>query len=255
MPVWRKPMSGVARVMFSPSSSIITRSTPCVDGCCGPILRVIRLRRSSSSVGFASSTPTCASSSCMVPLFVLVTVLVAVHRIIFAKRVAGPVGRHHDPAKVGMIGEADSKQIERLAFVPVRAAPDAGHGFDLGVLADAALQPQPLVTRNGMKQVDHFEARIGWIPVDRGDSTDAVELVSVSQKTANVQDGCRSDEQRQFAVIVVTLYHGVTELRGERRSGRVLGTQAVWNHSGCPPPGVDRSGSSLLQSSAPFFQM
>ena len=34
-------MTGSARVMTSPSSSSTTRSTPCVDGCCGPMLRII----------------------------------------------------------------------------------------------------------------------------------------------------------------------------------------------------------------------
>ena len=35
------PITGSARVMTSPSSSSTTRSTPCVDGCCGPMLRII----------------------------------------------------------------------------------------------------------------------------------------------------------------------------------------------------------------------
>src|SRR4051794_16806245 len=34
-------MTGSALTMTSPSSSRIRRSTPCVDGCCGPMLRVI----------------------------------------------------------------------------------------------------------------------------------------------------------------------------------------------------------------------
>src|SRR6516164_7840167 len=43
MPVWRYPISGTARATVSPSSSSKTRSTPCVEGCCGPILRTIVL--------------------------------------------------------------------------------------------------------------------------------------------------------------------------------------------------------------------
>src|ERR1051326_5884816 len=41
MPVWRKPMVGAAESTVSPSSSSTRRSTPCVLGCCGPMLTVI----------------------------------------------------------------------------------------------------------------------------------------------------------------------------------------------------------------------
>src|SRR6185312_6638603 len=41
MPVCRYPRSGIAFRTVSPSSSNKMRSTPCVDGCCGPMLRTI----------------------------------------------------------------------------------------------------------------------------------------------------------------------------------------------------------------------
>src|SRR5688500_19911095 len=41
MPVWRYPIVGVTDWMTSPSSSSTRRSTPCVLGCCGPMLTVI----------------------------------------------------------------------------------------------------------------------------------------------------------------------------------------------------------------------
>src|SRR6187399_2789702 len=47
MPVCRKPIVGSADTMFSPSSSSTRRSTPCVLGCCGPMLTVIVSLRSS----------------------------------------------------------------------------------------------------------------------------------------------------------------------------------------------------------------
>src|SRR6266480_1198684 len=40
-PRCRKPMSGVALVMISPSSSSTSRRTPCVAGCDGPMLSTI----------------------------------------------------------------------------------------------------------------------------------------------------------------------------------------------------------------------
>src|SRR5690349_25170218 len=47
IPVWRKPIVGSAEVSDSPSSSSTSRSTPCVLGCCGPMLTVIVSLRSS----------------------------------------------------------------------------------------------------------------------------------------------------------------------------------------------------------------
>src|SRR6185295_5772674 len=41
MPVWRYPIVGDADTTVSPSSSSTSRSTPCVLGCCGPMLTVI----------------------------------------------------------------------------------------------------------------------------------------------------------------------------------------------------------------------
>jgi hypothetical protein len=47
-------MSGIASFMTSPSARTTKRSTPCVDGCCGPIERVM------SSV----TTPPSAAERC-----------------------------------------------------------------------------------------------------------------------------------------------------------------------------------------------
>src|SRR5580704_12281802 len=41
MPVCKYPMTGSALTTISPSISRITRNTPCVEGCCGPILRTM----------------------------------------------------------------------------------------------------------------------------------------------------------------------------------------------------------------------
>src|SRR5688572_8024693 len=43
MPVWRYPITGLSATTVSPSSSMISRSTPWVEGCCGPMLIVIVL--------------------------------------------------------------------------------------------------------------------------------------------------------------------------------------------------------------------
>src|SRR5438477_10605055 len=50
MPVCRYPIVGDADRTISPSSSSTSRNTPCVLGCCGPMLTVIVSVRSSGIV-------------------------------------------------------------------------------------------------------------------------------------------------------------------------------------------------------------
>src|SRR6187402_2504241 len=47
MPVWRKPMVASALTIVSPESVTMRFNTPCVLGCCGPMLTVIVSLRSS----------------------------------------------------------------------------------------------------------------------------------------------------------------------------------------------------------------
>src|SRR5258708_5887343 len=47
MPVWRKPMVALALTIVSPESCTTRFNTPCVLGCCGPMLTVITSLRSS----------------------------------------------------------------------------------------------------------------------------------------------------------------------------------------------------------------
>ena len=57
MPVCRYPMTGVTSRTISPSSSTMTRSTPCVDGWLGPRLMMSGSRvpgRVSASISLAS---------------------------------------------------------------------------------------------------------------------------------------------------------------------------------------------------------
>src|SRR5215813_3067911 len=51
MPVWRNPMVVSALTIVSPESCTTMFSTPCVLGCCGPMLTVIVSVRS-SGMGF-----------------------------------------------------------------------------------------------------------------------------------------------------------------------------------------------------------
>src|SRR5262245_11493455 len=55
MPVCRKPIVGAADRAVSPSSSRTSRSTPCVLGCCGPMLTVMVSARISGIVSLKLS--------------------------------------------------------------------------------------------------------------------------------------------------------------------------------------------------------
>src|ERR1035441_9348541 len=93
MPVCRYPMSGWHLTMVSPSNSSSRRSTPCVEGCCGPMFRD-RLR------GFAPEASTAADSGMGVATvsltFVPASNPIARYAVILAQRVPFPIVRQHD---------------------------------------------------------------------------------------------------------------------------------------------------------------
>src|SRR5579859_861466 len=69
MPVCRKPISGTDLTIVSPSMVNISRRTPCVLGCCGPILMVIVSLRCPSPAGWLSSIVYVFSISCCILFF------------------------------------------------------------------------------------------------------------------------------------------------------------------------------------------
>ena len=56
-----------------------------------------------------------------------------------------------------------------------------------------------------MQQVDDFEARIGWIPVDGGDRAEADEGLLVFKITAHLERSRRRDEKRRLVALVVAV--------------------------------------------------
>src|SRR5258708_16142087 len=64
----------MALTMVSPSRVSTRRSTPCVEGCCGPMLMVMvsrRVRSSSCTLSSTSGACCCCSSVCMPSLYLL----------------------------------------------------------------------------------------------------------------------------------------------------------------------------------------
>src|SRR5664280_1263895 len=135
MPVCRKPMSGWQKTMVSPSSSSNRRSTPCVEGCCGPMLRTMRRApRGDCSSSTSAITNSGTSDS-------LILSPRPHDGVILAQRMPFPVVRHEDAAQIRMVEESYAEEVEDFALVPVRAAPDSGDGVDCGIHApEAALE-------------------------------------------------------------------------------------------------------------------
>src|SRR5512136_1589644 len=101
--------------MVSPSSSIATRSTPCVEGCWGPMLRVIvSLRTVGHLLGGELLEP---GRGLLAPRRVVGEgdLLVAERRVL-AQRPAHPVLGEQDAREVGMPGKGDAVEVERLAL-------------------------------------------------------------------------------------------------------------------------------------------
>src|ERR1700691_4239169 len=143
MPVCRYPISGRHLTIVSPSNSSSRRSTPCVEGCCGPMFRdSVRGREpvarsaSASGMGVVSVSLT----------FVLASNSIARYAVILAQGMPFPIVRQHDAPQIRMVPEAHAEKIESFAFEPVGAAPDFRDGVDLRSAArQTAFQAQPLV--------------------------------------------------------------------------------------------------------------
>src|SRR5436190_12609408 len=101
-------------ITFSPSSFKITRSTPCVDGCCGPILRT----NSVESRNVVSGMNLLAALDVQIlpyPALVLLD-----QAVFFAQREAFPLFGEKNPAHVGVTFELNAEHVKDLAFQPVR---------------------------------------------------------------------------------------------------------------------------------------
>src|SRR5579883_385843 len=128
-------MSGTHFTTVSPSSSISRRSTPWVDGCCGPMLRT--MRRCPVAVWTVSRS---AATSGGIAVSLILNSIPG-DGIILAQRMPFPIVGHHDAPQIGVIDEADAEEIENFALVPIRPAPHRCDRFDNRVgAAEPALQ-------------------------------------------------------------------------------------------------------------------
>src|SRR5262245_18956595 len=117
-------MIGLHATTFSPSSSSATRSTPCVEWCCGPMLSVIvSLRTVADLLG---SKLLQGGRRLDAPRRVVRDRhLFVAERRVFAQGPAHPVFGQEDARQVGVAGERDPVEVVRLALVPVGGGPHA----------------------------------------------------------------------------------------------------------------------------------
>src|SRR2546428_7241490 len=176
-------MSGIASFMTSPSARTTKRSTPCVEGCCGPMLRVMSsVERPPSACGRCTST-----SNPVRPMGVLrrlqetlprgrdAVVLLGLDEVL-ARRVARPALRNEDGAEIGMPLEGHAQEVEALALLPLGVAPDARDArHDGGVAGRGHLEREEVAVPVGVEMVDDLDhASLGI--VDAREVGEAVEL-------------------------------------------------------------------------------
>src|ERR1039458_6361518 len=99
---------------FSPSSLRMTRSTPCVDGCWGPMLITSSVESRNVESGIRSSLAAFDSQVLTHPTLVLLD-----DRVILPQGVALPILGHEDAAQVRVPRELDAEHVEHLALQPV----------------------------------------------------------------------------------------------------------------------------------------
>src|SRR5208283_3579934 len=126
--------------IFSPSSLRMTRSTPCVEGCCGPMLRTSSVE--SRKVSGMFLLPALDPHVLLHPARVLLQ-----DAVILAQRVTLPVFRHQNAPQVRMAGEADAEHIEHLALQPIRRQVHAGCGARFKSIRNLRLDTHALVVR------------------------------------------------------------------------------------------------------------
>src|SRR6185312_1324326 len=122
-------MSGTALTMISPSTVNPTRSTPCVDGCCGPRLM---------NIWSVLSLPTVSLSGWTGALFIVAVLDVGV---VLAQRVSLQEVGGQDLGQVRMSLVGHAEQVEDLALLPVGRLEQAGQrrrggGVARGLQAD-----------------------------------------------------------------------------------------------------------------------
>src|SRR5208283_432792 len=218
-------MSGTALTTFSPSSSRSTRSTPCVEGCWGPMLRTIVfvaptavstvvMGSQSAERNLVPFQPYRPRNASAYPVQVAnngpngyflhrvgTALAFALRRKITAERKTFKAIGQKDAAQVRMAGKLDAKEVKNLAFQPVGAGPDRFQRIHHGMLdAYAGAQADTVAPRNGNQMIAQFEAGLDGVTVNAGGVAQQVEQQSgvlFTFLSRGAQQLFRNDDGRQ----------------------------------------------------------
>src|SRR6185295_17310382 len=152
IPRCRYPITTSASTTFSPSRRSTTRSTPCVLGCCGPMLITSSLVSNIAPrtvPGVSRALPVLLNVGLFARLAQLEPVDRVFHqqlagafeRIVLPLRKALPVVGHQDAPPIGVAREVHPEHVVDLALEPVRGRPEAGDRRHRLVLGDLQLDP------------------------------------------------------------------------------------------------------------------
>src|SRR5215472_13883906 len=195
----------------SPSSLSLTRSTPCVEGCCGPMFRM------------SSSPP--SSVRCFSPLSVMVVPAMLVigrsslpafnaqvffhpHSIllddvvVFAQRIALPAVRQKNSPQIRMPRKNNPEHVEDFALQPVGSRPDAYRARDLLAVGGMHFYAQAFILLKRIKVEQDVETFLALWPILSGQIRKEIELFLVAQMLRDFrQTRAFDDEDCLFAVL------------------------------------------------------
>src|SRR5208283_1180023 len=113
-------------ITFSPSSLRMTRSTPCVEGCCGPMLRTSSVESRKVESGIVASLAAFNAQAFLHPALVLLN-----NGVVLAQRMALPFFGHQDAPHIRVPGELDAEHVEHFALQPIGRQVHAHGGIRL----------------------------------------------------------------------------------------------------------------------------
>src|ERR1022692_1130479 len=149
---------------FSPSSLRMTRNTPCVEGCCGPILSTNSVESKNVWSGIWTSLAAFDTHILLHPALVLLQ-----DPVILAQRISLPLLGQQDAPHVRMAGKLDAEHVEHFALQPVRRQVYTNRGLGFVAIGNVGLDPYSFVARKTIENVDHVEPLGALGPVDGGD--------------------------------------------------------------------------------------
>src|SRR5271168_3482993 len=184
---------------FSPSSRRITRSTPCVAGCCGPMLmtsslasrKVLSWLSSSSGESVVlGSVISILTARFLLPAFdaqvdLHPLVVLLQDAVILAQGMSLPAVGKQDAFHVGMPVKLDAEHVIHFALQPVRPWPDRNRTGQGRAVEDLRFHADAFIAREGIKHPDDIELLLARGVMHGGDVHAIIELLFVAENLKN----------------------------------------------------------------------